>query len=71
MLLEEIARAVENANVPRCRIAQACDIDESCLCRVVRRQGGLSLQTADRLCEHLDLVLVPRDRVKKRRGGAS
>ena len=68
MLLETIAQAIEQSGMTRYRISQELGIDESTLCRVVQGKGGISLATADSLCEFLGLVLVPKAKAKKRKG---
>ena len=62
MIIEEVAKAIEQSDKTRYRIAVDCGIDHAVIHRIVHG-GSCSVETLDRLCEYLGLELRP---VKKR-----
>jgi len=62
MIIEEVAKAIEQSNKTRYRIAVDCGIDHAVIHRIVHG-GRCGVETLDKLCEYLGLELRP---VKKR-----
>jgi hypothetical protein len=58
-IIESIARAIQKCGKTRYRIHKDTGIDQAVLCRIVNG-GRCNLETAERLCEYLDLELQPR-----------
>ena len=67
MILERIIKEIEKGEVTRYRISQDTGIPESTLCRLIHRQGGMSIPTADILCEYLGLELISKKKRKSKR----
>lgn len=65
MILETIRKTIDRKGESRYAIAKACGIDQAVMSRIYHG-GSCSVQTADRLCEHLGLKLVPK--TSKRKG---
>lgn len=64
MLIEEVAKAIERSDKTRYRIAVDCDIDHAVIHRIVHG-GSCSVETLDKLCRYLGLVLRPMKRRPK------
>ncbi len=62
-----IRRAIRSSGITRYAIAKATGIGQSTLSRFVRGQGGLSLDTLDKLADLLGLEIVTRRSTRKRR----
>ena len=62
---EKLRQAVETCGQTRNAIAVATGISPSVLCRFVTDGRGLRSANIDRLCEHLDLELVPKKRARR------
>jgi len=58
-IIESIAQAIETCGKSRYRIHKDTGIDQAVLCRIVNG-GRCNLETAEQLCEYLDLELRPR-----------
>ena len=63
MIIENIAKAIEDSGKSRYQISKDTGIDNAVLFRIVSG-GSCSVETADILCKYLGLELKPR---KKRR----
>ena len=61
MILENIRKAIKKSGLSRYRIARNTKIDQSVPFRIINN-GSCSIQTADVLCEYLDLELRPKQR---------
>ena len=59
MILETIVKAIEESSESRYAVSFGTGIDQSVLHRIVNG-GSCSIQTADILCEYLELELVPK-----------
>jgi ribosome-binding protein aMBF1 (putative translation factor) len=64
MIMERIAKAIENSGKTRYQIAQETGIDQAVLCRVVSG-GSCGTKTADILCKYLGLELMPKEMKNK------
>jgi len=62
---DEIRAALENCGKTRYRITQETGIDKAVLCRFVKGQVGLSMETLDTLAENLGLHVVVDEKRKK------
>jgi DNA-binding Xre family transcriptional regulator len=63
---EQLRKAVEQAPVSRYAISKATGIDQAVLSKFVRgERKGISMETADALCDYLELTLVPKKPKKK------
>ena len=58
MIVEKIAKAIEDSGKSRYRISMDTGIKQTVLFRIVHG-GSCSMETADRLCEYLGLDLRP------------
>ncbi len=71
MIMEELAKAIENSEHSRYEIWRQTGVDQSVLHRIVNG-GSCSIETADRLCKFLGLELVQgRKRKSKKSAPAS
>jgi len=68
-LLKDLRQAIDASPKSRYRIAMDTGISEPQLSKLMSRQCGLSIESAELLAEYLDLeiVLKPRRRVRKGR----
>lgn len=70
MIIEEVAKAIEQSDKTRYRIAVDCGIDHAVIHRIVHG-GSCSVETLDKLCEYLGLELRPikteQKAIKKKR----
>jgi transcriptional regulator with XRE-family HTH domain len=64
-ITDPLRRAIERSGVTRYAIAKATGVSESVLSRFVRGTHGISLSTAERLAEELELQLVPQKTKRK------
>ena len=64
--MKKLAEAIEKSGQSRYEISQQTGVDQSVLHRIVSG-GSCSIETADRLCEHLGLELVQKKRNRKGR----
>jgi DNA-binding Xre family transcriptional regulator len=62
-IVDQLRDAIEQSG-SEYAVSQATGIDTSILSRFMREERGISLETAEKLCAHFDLVLVPRIRKK-------
>jgi transcriptional regulator with XRE-family HTH domain len=65
MLLAELAKWIERSNLSRYEIAKRAKVDHTSLSRFMNGKGSLSIQTIDKLCHVLKLVLLPAKLVKE------
>ncbi|MFO0828438.1 MAG: helix-turn-helix transcriptional regulator [Phycisphaerales bacterium] len=70
-LLDRIREAVESSGQTRYAIAKATGIAQSQLSRLVRGENGLTIETAERLADHLGLriALEPKSASKRKTKG--
>lgn len=66
-LSDQLRDLIEEADCNRNQISLGTGVDPAVLCRFVAGQRGMSTDTLDAIGEFLDLVLVPRSQVKRRR----
>jgi hypothetical protein len=64
MILEKLVEAIENSEHSRYAIHKATGVDQSVLHRIVNG-GSCSIETADQLCNFLDLELIHKKRKRK------
>ena len=57
-LSDQIRQAIDNSGQTRYAIAMATDLDQSALGKFVHGERGLSLESVDRIGEHLGLRIV-------------
>lgn len=57
---EQLKLAIESSELTRYRIAKDAGVPQSTLSQFVNGKRSLSLMNIDRICELLDLELVPR-----------
>jgi|688.fasta_scaffold1186525_1 transcriptional regulator with XRE-family HTH domain len=57
---EQLKELIEGADMSRYRIAKDSGVPQSTLSSFVKGRRALSLMNIDRICELLDLELVPR-----------
>lgn len=69
-LLNMMRKAIEVSGQSRYRISQETGIAESVLSRFMSGQTSLTVETAERLADHLGLEIVLRPK-RSRRGGPS
>ena len=64
MILEAIAKAIEQSGKSRYQISRDTGIDQAVLCRIATGSGtgSCSTKTADILCKYLGLELKPKRR---------
>jgi len=70
-LSDELRAAIDNCGTSRNQIAIATGIDASVLCRFMQGTSGLSVESIDKLGEHLGLHLVadkPKAKPKRKKG---
>ena len=67
MILEKLAKAIENSGHSRYAISKATGVDQSVLHRIVNG-GSCSIETADRLCTFLGLELVQKKKKPLQKG---
>jgi ribosome-binding protein aMBF1 (putative translation factor) len=66
MIIEAIAKAIENSDISRYQISKDTGIDQAVLCRLMQHSKGcISIETADKLCCYLGLELKPKARKGK------
>jgi ribosome-binding protein aMBF1 (putative translation factor) len=68
MILDNIAKAIENSGKSRSQISKDTRIDNAVLCRIVTGTGtgSCSIETADILCRYLGLELVEKKKKSKK-----
>ena len=66
-LAGDLRRAIRDSGLTPSRIAADADVDRGLMSRFVTGQRGVTLTTADRLCEVLGLELRPIRRATKAR----
>jgi plasmid maintenance system antidote protein VapI len=64
-LTEQLKTAIEQSGMTRYKLAQAAGVEESTLSRFVNGKRSLSLESASRLAEFLDLELRPCRKARK------
>jgi transcriptional regulator with XRE-family HTH domain len=64
-LIEQLKAAIEQSGMTRYKLAQAAGVEESTLSRFVNGKRSLSLESASRLAEVLNLELKPRRKARK------
>lgn len=67
-ILEQIRRAILASGQTRYRISQETGVGEPQLCKLMKGQAGLSVESLERLAEYLGLEIVIRPK-RKRKGG--
>ena len=68
MILEAIAKAIEQSSESRYQIAKDTGIDQAVLCRIATGSGtgSCSTKTADILCKYSGLELKPKKKQGKK-----
>ena len=66
---EQLRIAILEADVTRYRIAQETDVAESALCRFMKEEVGLSLDSIDRIWGYLELDITTSKRKPRKRKG--
>ena len=64
MILQTIVKTIKSSGITRYQIWQDVGIDQSVLFRIFHG-GSCSIETADLLCEYLELELKPKKRQKR------
>ncbi len=59
-IVEQLQQAIKRSGETQYAIAQATGISQSVLNRFINGERGISLETAAKLCQYLDLDLAPR-----------
>ena len=59
-IIEELRRAIRDSGESEYAIGKATGVSQSILSRFVNGERGISLETAAKLCEHLELELRRR-----------
>jgi plasmid maintenance system antidote protein VapI len=59
-IVDQLRSAMERSGKTQYAIAQATGISQSVVNRFVNGERGISLETAAKLCQYLDLDLAPR-----------
>lgn len=67
-ILSAIRKAIEDSDQTRYQIAQAAQIAQSQLSRLLTGERGLSIDAAERLADHLELDIQIRPRRRKPKG---
>ena len=55
-VVEQLRRSIRRCDETEYRVAKGAGVDTSVLSRFMRRRRGISLSTAAKLCDYLDLV---------------
>lgn len=66
-IIDAVRHAVETSDQTRYRIAKESGVSAGQLCRLVHRESGLSVETAERLAEYLGLEIIVRQKGRTRR----
>ena len=66
-ILDEIRKAIRQSETSRYSIAKTTGIPESQLSRLMAGQSGLSINSLERLVDHLglEIVILPKQRRKR------
>jgi asparagine synthetase B (glutamine-hydrolysing) len=59
-VVEQLRRSIRNCGETEYCVAKGAGVDTSVLSRFMRRRRGISLSTAAKLCNYLDLALAER-----------
>lgn len=59
-IVEQLQQAIKRSSETQYAIAQATGVSQSVLNRFINGERGISLETAAKLCQYLDLDLAPR-----------
>jgi transcriptional regulator with XRE-family HTH domain len=59
-IVEQLRHAIKHSDQTQYAIAQGSGVSQSVVNRFVHGERTISLETAAKLCEYLDLDLVPR-----------
>jgi hypothetical protein len=62
---DQLRRAVRESELTRYAISVRTGIDQGTLCRFIRGERGMSLDSVDKLMECLELEIRPRRRKRK------
>jgi hypothetical protein len=62
---DQLRQAVSDSELTRYAISTRTGIDQGTLCRFVRGERGMSLDSVDRLMECLGLAIRPKRRKRK------
>jgi plasmid maintenance system antidote protein VapI len=62
---EQLRQAVRDSELTRYAISVQTGIDQGTLCRFIKGERGISLDSVDRLMECLGLEIQPRRRKRK------
>ena len=66
-VLDEVRRAIKTSGQSRYAISQATGISQAQLSRLMSGQSGLSIESLERLAEHLGLEVLIRPKRQKRK----
>ncbi|MFG0318139.1 MAG: helix-turn-helix domain-containing protein [Planctomycetota bacterium JB042] len=69
MVTEALKKAIETCGRSRYALSAETGIDQGVLSRFVHGKADIRASTIEKLCEALDLELVPRQRRRRARGG--
>lgn len=59
-IIERLRHAIKHSGETQYAIAKGADVSQSVLNRFINGERGISLDTAAKLCQYLDLDLAPR-----------
>jgi hypothetical protein len=68
-ILDAIRKAIEHGDVTRYRIAKDTGLNESQLCKIMKGDAGLSLESLTILANYLDLEIIIRARPRRKTDG--
>ena len=66
-VLDEIRKAVERSGKSRYSISKAIGITQAQLSRLKHGKSGLSIESLERLAEHLELEIIIRPKRRQKR----
>ena len=66
MITEQLQEAIRSSGTSRYSISKRTGIDQVLLCRFLKGQSALSLESADKVLDVLELEIVIRPRRKRK-----
>ena len=66
MITEQLQEAIRSSGTSRYSISKRTGIDQALLCRFLKGQSALSLESADKVLDVLELEIVIRPRRKRK-----